>query len=72
VRTFLIVLGVFLLLPGGCSLFFIPIGIEGVSAFFKPASYGGSLDAFAGMVWLAGLILGMVGVFLIVRFSKGS
>ncbi len=54
-RIFLIILGIVLLLPGLCSLAFTPMFLQ-------------SPDI--GIIWLPGILLGGLGVWLILKGGK--
>jgi hypothetical protein len=64
------VIGVFLLLPGLCSVFFAPMALFNLSLYTSPQGESVGFDETLRIVWATGLILGALGVWLIIRARR--
>ena len=69
-RGALIALGCVLLLPGACSLVYLPLGISSLPALFAPPAHREDYSSLAAQIWLTGVAFGVAGASLIVWVIK--
>lgn len=68
-RAALFLVGLALLAPGACSLAFLPMGLPTLIGAFDPRHIWESLTylMFLGFIWLVGILLGALGLWMIFR-----
>jgi hypothetical protein len=64
------VIGAFLLLPGLCSVFFVPMALFNLALYTSPQGESAYFDWDLRIVWATGLILGALGAWLIIRARR--